>query len=76
MKDLSRRQLISKTLVASAAATSRRFHIGFRIIGAITTGPTDQRDIPTFDVVIVGGGSAGAVMAARLSETLRAGSCC
>lgn len=64
MKDLSRRQLISKTLVASAAASTSVSALSAQSQPAQRTRETS----PTFDVVIVGGGSAGAVMAARLSE--------
>ncbi|ASM21008.1 MULTISPECIES: GMC family oxidoreductase [Serratia] len=68
MKDLSRRQLISKTLVASAAATLDASTSVSALSAQSQPAQRTRETSPTFDVVIVGGGSAGAVMAARLSE--------
>ncbi|HFF9829530.1 GMC oxidoreductase [Serratia marcescens] len=68
MKDLSRRQLISKTLVASAAATLGASTSVSALSAQSQPAQRTRETSPTFDVVIVGGGSAGAVMAARLSE--------
>ncbi|CAI0812205.1 Choline dehydrogenase [Serratia proteamaculans] len=68
MTDLSRRQLISKTLVVSAVAaigSSASFSVS--AAQTISNKPTNGRKSHP-DVLIVGGGSAGAVMAARLSE--------
>jgi len=68
MKDLSRRQLISKTLVVSAATTLGASASICALSAQTQPAQSAKETSRTFDVVIVGGGSAGAVMAARLSE--------